>query len=280
MDEMRNRRDLIAIALYGSRLYNCDMVLIEKIGDKCCMNTKSTIIIALALFVSVIVSGVLIAGAIYLNNPEPQIPVQQDTVVVNEEPKTLTVNATGLVDVEPDYVNLNLAFGCEEYSKAKSAINEVNDSIQAAVDALLEYGVLAEDIQTSGTSVYRTYYGTFSADGSLAVKIIGVSSMPDILDAVAGLSNYRHSWYSFEVQDKTKAYEIALENAISEAKFKAVTIAGDMGVTLGDVISLSDAESYGVPLKRNYDSARGDGSVVMIGTTQVMAYINITYELK
>jgi len=245
------------------------------------MKVKHTLIIAFAMFISIVGAGVLIAGAIYLGNPDSALTARQNGAVYDEN-RTLIVSAVGSVEVEPDLAVLSLSYGCQDKSSANEAISEANISIQAAIDTLIQRGVSIKDIQTSGTSVYTSYYdpSSFSADGSLSVNVRDVNSLSNLLDAVVSLPYYKYSYYHFEVQDRKDAYEKAMAKAITEAKYKAEIIADDTGISLGEIISIDDSETYGVPLERAMYGGSGDSSAVMIGVTQVSAYIKLTYVIN
>lgn len=245
------------------------------------MSTKTAVIVAIILFFAIICSSLLIAGAIYLGKPEVELPIESP--ILSAKPgekletsteKTLIIHATGQVEVEPDYIILNVSYGSENYMSAKSAIEDIDQNIQSVIDMFKEKGVLSEDISTYSISTYHGYYGGFSANSSLSVKIRDFDSLPDILDSLVDIPNYTNSWYSYEAEDNTKEYEEALVKALGLAKQRAIQISSEMGVTLGDIIEVNDTGIYDVPQYRYYEMYFNSPS------TLVVVSVSITYEIS
>ena len=251
------------------------------------MNNKSAFIIAISLFLSVVLAGALIAGAIWFNQtPEKNIAPGAGLmapVAMKEpsEPKTLTVSAVNYLDVEPDFAMLNLSYSCQFESTAKDALDKTSGSIESAVNVLIKNGVKPADIQTTGVSVYyESYNGYFSSNGGLNIKIRDIDSLSELLDELYGISYYQSCWYSFGITDPEQAYKTAMLNAIDEAKVKAEIIADGTGLKLGEVIAVDDSYDYGVAPMRYYDTTQKGGGGVMSGTMQVQASVKLTYALK
>ena len=251
------------------------------------MNTKSALIIAVSLLLSIVLAGALIAGAIYLSRPAPlnisSGSENNASSVVNDAaiPKTLTVSATNYEDAVPDFAQLSLNYSCQSEFTANKALERITESIKAAVDALIYNGVLPADIQTTGTSVYYdSYYGYFSSSGGLNVKVRDIDKLGALLDAAYNVSDYQSCWYSFDVLDREAAYEIAVKNAISDAEHKARILADDMGLTLAEIIAVDDSYDYNATPLRYYDMTIGKGDAVMSGTTRIQASVQITYKLS
>jgi len=248
------------------------------------MNTKSSIIISIFLFIAIIVSGLLIASSIYLRKPEyiDAIPLENNEPVIEIEaiPKTLVVEATGTVEVKPDYAIINLNFGSDERSSARSAYNEINSSIEETKDILSELGILEEDINSSGVNTYRGYYGLYSADGSLQVKIRDIDNLSEILYTFAEQASYRHSWYNIELEDRSEPYEAAVEKAVLDAEYKAKVISENMGFKLGEIISVTNVDPSTTSYERQYYNSYNNPYTTTIGMIQVIAYVSIEYELQ
>jgi len=248
------------------------------------MSTKSLIIIALSLFIAIVGAGLMIAGSIYLSKPESidTIPLENNETAKEIEviPKTLIVEATGSVEVNPDYAIINFLFGCDERPSAKSAYNEISKDIAYTKDILADLNILEEDISFSGVNTYRSYYGSFNADGSIQVKIRDMDNLPEILTTFAEQAAYRQSWYRIELEDRSMAYEAAVEKAILEAECKAKVISEKMGFKLGEVISLSNVEPFTTSYERQYYSSYNYPNTATIGMVQVIAYVSIEYEIQ
>ncbi|MCL1830025.1 MAG: SIMPL domain-containing protein [Oscillospiraceae bacterium] len=244
------------------------------------MNKKSINLIAILLFISIIISGALIAAAIYFSKDI----AQNDTSVSSVEsdpliPGTLTASATSYEGVIPDLAKLSLSFYCDYESSAINAMDTVNNSVEEAIQVFLSNGVSASDIQSTGISVYYdTYYGSFNSNSSLNINIRDIDNLGKLLDELSRIDNYSSSWYSFEASENETAYEVAMGRAIAEAKQKAQIIADEMGLTLGKIVLIDDTFDYTTAPLRFYDST-AKGGTVMTGTTQIQATVHITFEL-
>jgi uncharacterized protein YggE len=250
------------------------------------MNNKAVYIFSIFLLFAIIVSGALIAGAIYFSNQAntnegkgDKTTVSSD-ILVSSSANTLTVTATSYEDVIPDLARLTVNNNSQFEATARDAIGNIKNSIDEVIDLLLKAGVAVSDLQTSGiSSYYESYSGYYSSNGGISIIVRDVDSLAMLLDTLGGVSNYSSCWYSFEKQDSKEAYEVAMQHAIAEAKHKAEIMAEGMGFTLGKIIAVDDSPNYSVNPLRNYDTiGKGDG--VMTGTTQIQATVSITFEIQ
>lgn len=208
-------------------------------------------------------------------------------------PRTITVVGEGKVTVEPDTARINI--GVEVLAPS---VREASDGNQAIVDsvmaALIAAGIPEEDMHTSNFSVYAERYGP---DGPLAddavnyrvtntvnVKVRDLEAVGDVLDAAieAGANNI----YGIEFSvDDTKAYASdARAAAVADAGARAEELASLTGVTLGQVISVSEVIGASGPLFNNFradaQAMGGGGTSIQPGTLELTTQLQIVYAIE
>jgi uncharacterized protein YggE len=87
---------------------------------------------------------------------------------------------------------------------------------------------------------------------------------------------------NFSVDDPTKLQGVARANAIADAKARAQDLAGLTGVTLGDVISVSEVIGGPTPVFAAAVGARSLAAPVPIqpGELEVTMNVQVTYAIK
>jgi len=227
-----------------------------------------------ALRVAVPVLGsALILGGVYFGNvacwltaPEAQAQAPQpDTAAQAQElepttqiataiPGTITVVGEGKVTLEPDIARVSI--GIETVT---ATVQEASDQNRAVVEAVLaalaEQGIAEEDIQTSGFSIIAERFGPQGplADGdvryrvsnNVMVTIRQLDAVGTILDAAieAGVNNIYG--VEFALDDPSAVESEARAAAITDAQKKAAELAKLTGLSLGQVVSVSEVVASG-----------------------------------
>jgi uncharacterized protein YggE len=97
------------------------------------------------------------------------------------------------------------------------------------------------------------------------VKVRNLKTLPVVLDAgtLAGANNVTIEGY--DVSNKEKLEAEAVKKAIEDAREEAGRLAKEMGGSLGEIISVSDAEVSGAPggggMGREEEERRGPGPI-------------------
>lgn len=180
--------------------------------------------------------------------------VNAQSTIPTTLPRTITVVGEGKVKSTPDIARAQI--GVEVM---KTSVKEASDANKTTLDAVLAalaaQGIAEKDIQTSGFSIFAERYGTdgplpedqinYRVSNNVSVVIRDLEKVGAVLDAAieAGANNI----YGIEFGlDNTDAIETeAREAAVADARAKAEELAGLTGVTVGDVISLSEVIGNG-----------------------------------
>jgi uncharacterized protein YggE len=189
--------------------------------------------------------------------------------------KTITVTGSGSVETVPDRATFSFTV-TSLADTAKAALAKNADAADAVVAALK-----GAKVQTSGLGVDPrlddegtrivgyTASTTVSADAPLA-------QIGGLIDAAVAAGADGVSGPSFSASDQEALYKQALQDAVADARAKALALAGAAGVTLGDVQTIAEGSAQPVPMPFN---AAADAGATKIepGTQTVSALVTVTY---
>jgi len=213
-------------------------------------------------FVVPVLSSALILGSVvvgsaagWLSVPAVQAQEQQPVAqVATAFPGTITVVGEGKVTLEPDIARVSI--GVETLrNTVKEASDENRATVEAVLAALTEQGIAEEDIQTSGFTVFAERFGPegplaegdvrYRVSNNVSVVIRELDAVGTILDAAieAGANNIYG--VEFAVEDPGESESEARAAAIEDARAKAGELAELAGLSLGEVVSISEVIGAG-----------------------------------
>jgi uncharacterized protein YggE len=209
--------------------------------------------------------------------------------------RTITVVGMGKASGAPDVAHVNV--GVETQGPTlQQVVNDNKTKMTALLAALKAQGIADKDIRTSNYSVYvenpqppqpvegkgGTGPITYHVTNQVDVTVRDVTKLGDVLDkAVAAGANNVYG-VNFSVDDPTKLQAAARADAIADAKARAQDLAQLTGVTLGDVISVSEVISSPGPVFTAAVEARSLAAPVPIqpGELEVSMSVQVTYAIK
>lgn len=219
----------------------------------------------------------------------PMASLAEDTALSATGNATISVTGSASVVLDADYAQVHV--GVSTLADTVQAASEENAvAIRAVIDALLEAGIPQEDIATSNFSVHAQYdYSAgretvvgYNVSNQLVVVLRDMTCIGATLDKaiLAGANNV----YSIEFLStkSAEAQDEASVHAVHEATRKARLLAAAAGLTLGDVVSISDATaSWNISAKTFTASSRDMVSnVILPDDLSVSASVTIVFELK
>jgi uncharacterized protein YggE len=167
--------------------------------------------------------------------------------------RTITVAASGEARGAPDQANLSAGVTTTA-ATANEAVGMNAHKMTAVFDALKRLGIADKDIQTSNFSV-QPQMSPYNQNGG-AQHIVGyqVSNEVDVslddtkklgaaLDALVGAGANQINSVGFSIQNADELEAKAQEAAIARARARAETYARAAGVSLGSVVSISEASA-------------------------------------
>jgi hypothetical protein len=205
--------------------------------------------------------AVLVVGVLMISGCAPAVVAAP--VAAGESPaRTITVVGRGEVNSKPDIATVNLGVEVTA-STVSEALTEANARMKTILAAMKSLGIADKDVQTSNFSINferqnpeapvasetmsggktgsdQTPAGFYRVNNMIQVTIRDLDTVGDVLDAAveAGANNV---WgVSFGLDNTTALETQAREKAVADARTRADSLAQLNGVTVGDVIAISE----------------------------------------
>ena len=217
---------------------------------------------------------------------------------VNEESgvpgQGIIVSGSGTASAEPDLALINLGVQVLSPSVGE-ALNTANTSLESILQVLANYNVDENDTQTRYFNINTQY--DYSNDGApevsgyqvtneLSVKVRNLDSLGEMITDVveAGGDPVRVNGINFAIEDTTTLEDEALAQAVADAKARAERMAELSGVTLGDLVSVSQGgggASPALPAAFAAEAmARSAPTAIRTGDLEITINIQALYTIK
>lgn len=204
--------------------------------------------------------------------------------------RSITVSGEGKIKVKPDTASLNIGVQATE-STASKALAQANESAAALIAALKGAGVGDDDIVTSGLYVYPQYGNSnyitgYQASNSVTVTVRDINNAGPVIDAAAAAAgdNITVGGISFYVDQTEQLIGAARADAINNAKKRATEYADAAGVSVGQVLQISEI-SVSNPIPMFYaakDAAGGAPTAstpIETGTQDMSVSVTVVYAI-
>lgn len=214
--------------------------------------------------------------------PGPTAKPEQPTVIVNndtgKEERTISVNGFGEVIAAPDFSTITIVVvGNSE--TAEEAATKCETHTQQVREIATAQGVLPTNLSVSGVTLssnQRESDGAITgyvARETITITLTDVSKVNAVLSPIidAGITESYEATYS--LLDASAAYSGALSAAMQDAQEKAKAIAEGGGVSLGAIVTVSEA-----PIENNLVGVTFKSSEIAVSANLTVTY-SIT-ELK
>ena len=201
----------------------------------------------------------------------------------------ITVHGFGSVFTESNQGSINASVSTEDQS-AQEALASNNARIQSLFDALNGVGISEDNVETTHFSFQPKYVwvdGRSEFDGYLVsnairVTITDIDAMGMVLDLLvdAGASNI--SSISFESKNTETLRRQAMAKATRDAHQKALALANQTGVILGDPVKITLSPSVGsiTPLAPRTEGLTVADVPISPGGNTVTASVMIAYRIE
>lgn len=208
-------------------------------------------------------------------------------------PRTIVVAGEGFAAAVPDlaYVSIGVS---HEALQAGDAMAEMSTAMTAVLAQLAGAGIAPTDIQT-GQLTLEPRFDYSSADGvpkmlgyiattMVEVRVRAIDQLGTVLDAVVDDGANRLGGIRFDMLDSGDALDDARRDAVADARARAELFADAAGVTLGDLISLSESGSYAQPTPmfdmRGGMEAEATSVPVAAGEISFTAMVTMVYAIE
>jgi len=204
----------------------------------------------------------------------------------------ITVSDSAEVKVQPD--TAFITFGVVVRDRvAKVAAQENARRSSAVVAAIEKAGIPKSDVKTIDYSLNpQMNWDTnppkitgYSASNTVSVRTKDMAKIGDLIDAAIAAGANNVQGVRFDVEDKRKLRQKALQLAVKKAEGKARAIAEAVGGKLGPAISASESIDEYAPYSRNYTvMARTAAPVartpISPGEASVSAQVKVVYSIQ
>lgn len=219
-----------------------------------------------------------------------------------ESPRWLSVTGWGYVETRPDQATVTFGVETTAYDPA-TAVEEAADAMEAATRAAVRAGVDEDDIATTYYSLWTEeeydpvtyeYTGVMinHVTQSVAAEVRDLDEIGDVIAAVVSAGANNVSSVTFQVDDLQALKDEARSEAARDARRRAEQIAGALGLTLGEITSVSEYD-YGYE-DYYYDSGysastvsvypAGGGEMAAPSITpdmlKISASVSVTFEIR
>jgi hypothetical protein len=221
----------------------------------------------------------------------PSLPI---SLLTQQKGEPLVVSEQGKASGAPDMAIISA--GIEDNGESLSTVeNSVNTKSKTLADAVKKLGVKSEDIQTSSYNVSPNYdYTTtpnkitgYLVSTSYQIKVRDLTKVNDIVAALTPAGANQVGGISFTFSDETQAKltDQARKQAVDKAKQKAESLAKATGITLGNIINISeDNNNQIVPQPM---MAVGGGTAeksvapdIQTGSSDITTTVTISWEIR
>lgn len=245
------------------------------------------------LFVVLIIS----VGVDVFNKIKESKYIGQDIELRN----TIQVSGTGEIYAKPDLALTTFSV-VTEAKTVSEAMQENTEKMNAVINFIKEEGVEDKDLKTTSFNIYPRYEWCdgassvypcppgkrvlvgYEVNQSLQVKIRDMAKIGRIIEGATERGSNQVSGLQFTIDDQDELKNQARAQAISEAKEKAKTLAGQLGVSLVRIINFN--ESGVSPYYYTYgleEAGKGGGEAVPqieTGENKIQVNVTITYEIN
>jgi hypothetical protein len=210
--------------------------------------------------------------------------------------RTVTVVGQGQANGTPDVAHISI--GVETTgATTKEAVVANKQRMTALLEKLKALGIAAKDIQTSNYAIYTEQLtpemsarpvdgkgggAVYHVSNQVNVTVRDISKLGDILDEAVNEGANTVYGVSFEVADPSPLQAQAREKAIADAKARADSLAKLAGVSVAQVLAISEVIGNPIPMFA-YDKAAGmggGGAPIQPGEFQVSVSVQVTYAIK
>ena len=205
--------------------------------------------------------------------------------------RTITVTGSSTRQQTNQLASFNATVSSKNVDKAK-AVLEVTQKSQKLMADLKQFGIADNDLKTQSLNIYReqTPYwdggvqkykdGDWNASISVDITLRNISRSGDFTDLLAksDTSNIYGPSYSLNEgeSDKTGLLKTAFDNA----KIKADSLAGGMGLKVGKVLSVVEGSGYSLVYPMRDAGMGAGGGGMEPWSSNVSTTLTVTFELK
>jgi uncharacterized protein YggE len=202
--------------------------------------------------------------------------------------RTITMTGHGEIKAVPDIAIVNAGVTTNAPTAA-AALSANSARMNQVFDALKKLGIPDRNIQTAGFSVSPQYTNGennnshrltgYQVNNEVSVRLADVARAGTALDALVGAGANQVNGISFDIAMPAPLLEKARTEAVSDARTRAETYARAAGVTLGQIVSISEGAGEAQPRPLYRVMAAAAPAPVAPGEQSVTADVTVVWEI-
>ncbi len=240
---------------------------------------------------AVTLGAALVAALSLATRQDPTSPSAEAAQATqpNSLPRAMTIIGVGQVTVKPDMAETTLGVRANADTVGEAA-SKVNGDMDRVLKALKDAGVAENDTQTTGfnVNVRQDREGKpsgYEVSNMVRVRIRDLDKVGSTIDAALAAGANQLYGIQFTLADPTAAQTAARADAVADAKARATELAGEAGVSLGDIVQVSNVVGGGplfaeAAVKGMGAAAARQSIAVQSGELEVSAQVQIVYALQ
>ena len=207
--------------------------------------------------------------------------------------RTISLSGHGEVHIAPDLAVVTVGV-MSSSATAREALDANTKSMEGVMAALKQAAIEMRDIQTSNFSVNPRYdYGQnnaqppkvigYDVSNNVTITVRKLDGLGAVLDQVVSSGSNQINGVQFQVSKPEAATDEARKLAVADALRKANVYTAASGVTLGQIVSLSEGGGYQppVPVFKSMRAEAVSADVPVAQGEQTIAVdVNFTWEIK
>ena len=237
--------------------------------------------------IAAIIAAVAAMGTFWSRPARAQAPQTGGTAV-----RHITVVGMGEAKAAPDRATVQIGVQSEAKT-AREALTDNNAKMAGLIDQLKKLGIQAKDIQTSNFNISPTYSQNgrtvtgYQVNNMVSVVIRDITKAGDLLDKVVNAGANTIFGMSFSIDDPKPLQTTARNAAIADARTRAQAMAQAAGVSLGQILSISETINMppvfmapGAMPDRGGAGGAAASSPIETGEQTITAQVQLSFELR
>ncbi len=209
------------------------------------------------------------------------------TLPAHAEDRRISVSGTGIALAVPDMATITLGVTNQD-TQASVAMQATTDAVTQILARLDEMGLEARDVQTRDLTLTPVWTGRnaqngetpqitgFTASNRVFVRVRELDQLGKIMDAVIQDGANDFGGLSFDVQDSKPLEADARAKAVADATAKAKQLAEASGITLGEIISISDHGGGVRPVAQMREMSMADAGGLPVAAGEISVSVNVS----
>lgn len=203
----------------------------------------------------------------------------------------LSVSANAEASRVPDVATVSAGV-VTQAADGKAAMRQNAEQMTKVLAAIKAAGIAEKDVQTSGINLNPQYRYVenqaptitgYQASNTVSLKVRDISSLGDVLDALAAQGSNQINGPTFEIDEPEPVYDEARLAALGKAQVRAETYAKALGMRVRRIVSIAEGGRGDfsprpmMAMAKSMDQA--ESTPVSPGETTVSVNLDVVFEL-